>query len=130
MQPDGKVLAMVRVPVASFDSGDANRDSNMREVLESSRFPFVVLKGTTSLVMPAGAGAAIPTKLEGELEFHGVKQRVEVPATLEFAADGSACVRGHVELSLDAYRIERPSLLMIKLDDLCKIDFDLKLKKG
>ena len=31
VQPDGKVLAMVRVPVASFDSGDSNRDSNLRE---------------------------------------------------------------------------------------------------
>lgn len=130
VQPDGKVLAMVRVPVATFDSGDANRDSNMREVLEASRFPFVVFKGVTSLVMPAAQGTAIPTKLEGELELHGVKQRLEVPATLEFAADGSARVRGHLELSLDSYRIERPSLLMIKLDDLCKIDFDLALKKG
>src|SRR5512138_3556520 len=69
VQPDGKVLAMVRVPVASFDSGDANRDSNMREVLEAPRFPFVVFKGVTSLVMPASMGTSIPTKLEGELEF-------------------------------------------------------------
>ncbi len=130
VQPDGKVLAMVRVPVSSFDSGDANRDSNMREVLEASRFPFVVFKGVTSLVMPAAMGKSLPTRLEGELEFHGVKQRLEVPATLEFAPDGSARVRGHVELSLDSYKIERPSLLMIKLDDLCKIDFDLKLTKG
>ncbi len=130
VQPDGKVLAMVRVPVQSFDSGDANRDSNMREVLEASKFPFVVFKGVTSLVMPAAQGKAIPTTVEAELEFHGVKQRLEVPATLEFGPDGSARVRGHLELSLDAYKIERPSLLMIKLDDLCKIDFDLALKKG
>src|SRR5512134_2656343 len=45
VQPDGKVLAMVRVPVASFDSGDSNRDSNMRDTLEAAKYPFVVFKG-------------------------------------------------------------------------------------
>jgi polyisoprenoid-binding protein YceI len=130
IQPDGKVLAMVRVPVATFDSGDANRDANMRDTLEVGRFPFVVFKGVTSLVMPAALGQGIPTTLHGELEFHGVKQQVQVPATLQFASDGSARVTGKMKLSLDAYRIERPSLLMIKLDDECAIDFDLKLKRG
>jgi polyisoprenoid-binding protein YceI len=130
VQPDGKVLAMVRVPVASFDSGDANRDSNMRETLESSKHPFVVLKGVTSLVMPAALGKPIETKIQGELEFHGVKRPIEVPVTVQFANDGSAIVKGKMTVSLDAYKIDRPSLLMIKLDDDAKIEFELKLRKG
>ncbi|HEX9052219.1 MAG TPA: YceI family protein [Anaeromyxobacter sp.] len=130
VQPDGKVLAMVRVPVATFDSGDANRDANMRDALEAGRFPFVVFKGVTSLVMPAARGKGIPTTIQGELDLHGVKQPVQVPVTLQFADDGSARVTGKMTLSLDAYRIERPSLLMIKLDDACAIEFDLELKRG
>src|SRR5512138_1786352 len=117
VQPDGKVLAMVRVPVATFDSGDANRDSNMRETLEASKHPFVVLKGVTSLVMPAALGKPIETRLQGELEFHGVKRPIEVPVAIQFAHDGSAVVKGKLTVSLDAYRIDRPSLLMIKLED-------------
>jgi polyisoprenoid-binding protein YceI len=130
VQPDGKVLAMVRVPVASFDSGDANRDANMRDTLEASRYPYVVFKGVTTLALPAAPGKAIPTTMQGELEFHGVKKPVEVPVTLQFADDGSATVKGKMTLSLDAYKIERPSLLMIKLDDACAIEFELKLRKG
>ncbi len=130
VQPDGKVLAMIRVPVASFDSGDANRDANMRDTLEAGRFPFVVFKGVTTLVLPAASGKGIPATMDGELEFHGVKQRVRVPVTLRFAPDGSASVTGKLSLSLDAYRIERPSLLMIKLDDACAVEFDLRLAKG
>jgi polyisoprenoid-binding protein YceI len=130
IQPDGKVLAMVRVPVATFDSGDANRDANMRDTLDASRFPFVVFKGVTSVVMPAAQGTGIPMTLQGELEFHGVKQQVQVPATLQFASDGSARVNGKMKLSLDSFRIDRPSLLMIKLDDQCDVEFDLKLKRG
>jgi hypothetical protein len=35
-----------------------------------------------------------------------------------------------MKLSLDAFKIDRPSLLMIKLDDECAIELDLKLKRG
>jgi polyisoprenoid-binding protein YceI len=130
VQPDGKVLTMIRVPVASFDSGDANRDSNMRETLEASRLPFVVFKGVSSLVVPAARGKAIPATIRGELEFHGIKRPIDVPVTLEFADDGTASVKGKMKLSLDAFKVERPSLLMIKLDDACAIEFDLTLRKS
>lgn len=130
LQPDGKVLTMIRVPVATFDSGDANRDSNMRETLEASKFPFVVFKGVTTLVLPAASGKAIPVRIEGELDFHGVKRPIAVPVTLEFSGDGSATVNGKMSVSLEAYKIDRPSLLMIKLDDECTIELDLQLKRG
>lgn len=116
--------------IASFDSGDANRDANMRDTLDAGRFPFVVFKGVTSLVMPASLGKGIPTTMQGQLEFHGVTQAMTVPVTLQFANDGSARVTGKMKLSLDAFKIDRPSLLMIKLDDECAIEFDLKLKRG
>ena len=130
IQPDGKVLTMIRVPVATFDSGDANRDSNMRETLDASKLPFIVFKGVTSLVMPAAQGKPLTTTIQGELDFHGVKRPIDVPVTLVFGGDGSASVKGKMKLSLDAYKIERPSLLMIKLDDECAIEFDLKLRRG
>ncbi len=130
VQADGRVLAMVRMPVATFDSGDANRDANMRDALDASRFPFVVFKGVASLVQPAAHGKAIPTTIQGELQFHGVTHPVSVPVTLEFAPDGSATAKGTMTVSLEAFEIDRPSLLMIKLDDACRIDFDLVLRKG
>ena len=130
IQPDGKVLTMLRVPVASFDSGDANRDSNMRETLEASKYPFVVFKGVTNLVFPAARGKPLPTTIQGELDFHGVKRPLQVPVTLEFAADGSATVTGKLHVSLESYKVERPSLLMIRLDDDCAVQFDLKLRAG
>ena len=35
---------MVRVPVASFDSGNANRDEHMKESVDAARYPMVELK--------------------------------------------------------------------------------------
>ncbi len=127
--PDGKVLAMVRIPVASFDSGDTNRDAHMRETLDAGKHPFVVFKGLASLIVPAAHGKPIPMRLEGELDFHGVTRPVAVPVSVEFKPDGSAVVKGRLKVSLEAHRIERPSLLFVKVDDDCAIDFTLELRR-
>ncbi|HET7754204.1 MAG TPA: YceI family protein [Anaeromyxobacteraceae bacterium] len=122
---DGKILAMVRVPAASLDSGDANRDANMRDVLEVGKYPFVVYKAVAQLPSPLPRGAALDVTMKGELELHGVKRPLEIPAKVEIGDDGTVRVRGTTHVSLDAYHIERPSLLLVKLDDDCRIDVNL-----
>jgi polyisoprenoid-binding protein YceI len=124
---NGRVVCMVRAPVSSFNSGDGNRDAHMREVLEAGKFPFVVWKGVLQLepgrpVPPAGV------TMQGELQFHGVTQQAAVPITLEAAEDGSLRVRGRLEVNLDAHRIDRPSLLFVKIDETAGVDFELVLK--
>jgi polyisoprenoid-binding protein YceI len=125
---DGRVLAMVRVPAASLDSGDANRDANMRDVLEAGKYPFVVFKGVATVPYPLPRGAPLDVTLQGELDLHGVKQPLDVPVRIEAAEDGSIRVRGATRFSLEAHRIERPSLLLVKLEDDCRIDVDVLLR--
>ena len=129
LEPDGTVRTMVRIPVQSFDSGDANRDSHMLETLQAGRHPYVVFKGVGAVPSTA-PGAPVAVTLRGELDFHGVKRAVEVPVSVQFGADGSARVQGKLTVSLEAHRIERPSLLLVKLDDGCTIAFDLKLGRS
>lgn len=126
---DGAVKTMIRVPVQSFDSGDRNRDSHMLETLEGGRYPHVTFKGVGRLDGGAAPGKSVQVALKGELEFHGVKQPVEVTCTVEFAADGSARVKGRFVVSLDAHHVDRPSLLTIKIDDACAVDLDLALRR-
>jgi hypothetical protein len=124
---DGRVVCMVRAPVSSFRSGDGNRDSHMLEVLEASKYPFVVWKGIVQLE----PGQAVPPgglTMQGELQFHGVTQRAAVPLTVEAAEDGTLRVRGRFDVNLDAHRIERPALLFVKIDETAGIDFELVLK--
>jgi polyisoprenoid-binding protein YceI len=131
LQPDGTVLAMVRVPMASFDSGERNRDADMREAVDARRFPFVVFKGTTRLdggALAAAQGTTVEAKMDGEIDLHGVKKRIVVPLTIDLAPDGSARARGSFEVSLDAFGIERPSLLFVKIEDRCRIELDLLLR--
>jgi polyisoprenoid-binding protein YceI len=132
LQPDGRVLAMVRAPVATFDSGDGNRDAHMQEVMETSKFPFVVWKGMGQLdtrVMPVATGSASTSAvtMTGELDFHGIRRPQAVPLQLELRPDGTVHARGSFVVSLDAFHVERPSLLFVKVDDACRIDLDLVL---
>jgi len=129
LEPDGKFRTMVRIPVATFDSGDSNRDGHMLEALEAGKFPYVVLKGVGEV--PAVApGRPVQAKLRGELEFHGVTRPVELPVDVEFQQGGGARVKGKLTVGLESFKIERPSLLLIKLDDECRIELDLTLGRA
>ncbi len=124
---DGKVMTMIRIPVASFDTADANRDSHMRETLETSRFPYLVFKGVTSLAVPVAHGKPLDARLDGELDFHGVKRPLSVPAQIALTKDG-ASVSAKFPVDLDAHQIERPALLFIKVDQQVHLDAELKLR--
>ena len=127
---DGRVMAMVRIPAASFDTADANRDSHMRETLEATRFPYVVFKGVTSLTVPVAHGKPLETQLQGELDFHGVKRPISVPAQISLSGDGSATVKARFPVNLEAHGIERPSLLFVKVDENVELDVQLLLKRS
>jgi polyisoprenoid-binding protein YceI len=124
---DGRVMTMIRIPAASFDTADANRDSHMRETLDAAKFPFVVFKGVTSFTTPVAYGKPLETRLEGELDFHGVKRPLSVPVKISLSHDG-ATVSARFPVDLDAHQIERPALLFIKVDQHVQLDVELKLK--
>ncbi|HUL61310.1 MAG TPA: YceI family protein [Anaeromyxobacteraceae bacterium] len=130
---DGTVQVMVRAPVASFDSGNGNRDAHMKEVTDAARFPFVVLKAVGSAPSLAGpAGTAVPAEpvriaLRGELIFHGVARPVEAPVEVRFAEGERATARTTFPVSLTAHGVERPALLFVKVDDRIEIEAGLAL---
>lgn len=128
IRPDGTTQVMIRAAIATFDSGDGNRDSHMREVLEAAKFPHVTFKGITKLEPPENFPATLQPVVNGELQFHGVTHRERVPVTIEWLSPTELKVRAQFEISLEKYGVERPSLLFVKIDDACKLDVALSLK--
>jgi len=59
--PDGTVKVQVRAKVASFDSGNSNRDVNMREVTHEAAHPYTEVRGTLSGVTLPLAGLVKPS---------------------------------------------------------------------
>jgi len=121
VRPDGSAITEIRAQVASFRSGDGNRDEHMLETMNVGSYPYVIFKGLAH----AGTGAV---QMQGQVELHGVKKQYPVPVMVEAQPDGSLHVKGAFDVSLDAHGIERPSLLFVKIDDACHIEVDLVLR--
>ena len=125
-QPDGTVRVQVRAKLSTFDSGNSNRDAHMREATHEARHPYAEVKGTMS-------GVSLPLKdareatLNATVELNGEKQSIEVPIKLEPSA-GGVRAKFTFPISLDRFKVERPELLLIKVDDRATISGDLRFE--
>jgi len=112
LNPDTKNLQTVTaaVDVTSFDSGNSNRDSHAMEVVDAMSFPEVTFASTS--IVPQGNSLIVV----GKLTFHGVTNDVTAAATPEWGSD-KLVVHATMPISLTAFKVERPSLLFIPVQD-------------
>ncbi len=127
--PDGKVQVMVRVPVESFDSDNSNRDAHMKEVVEAARFGFIEVKATGEAPLPAKFPATVEKTFKAQVSFHGVQQVFDVPVKVSFESDRRILTEAHFAISIDGFKLERPSLMLVKMDDAVKIDARLTFNR-
>ncbi|MGA9121208.1 MAG: YceI family protein [Bacteroidota bacterium] len=110
--------ASFQADVASFDSGNSSRDSHAMEVLDALEYPEVSF--TSKSITSSGRNMQV----QGDLTFHGQTKPVAFPATLD-AAGSKISVEGNAAVSLTAFGIERPSLLLIPVEDTLHISFTM-----
>ena len=101
---------------------------NMKEATEANITPWATIKGLIKdLRMPATFPADAKGTLEGELLFHAEKHPISVPMEIHFDSATHAHAKGNFDFSLDAYKIDRPSLMTIKIEDKCEITTEMDL---
>jgi hypothetical protein len=123
VNPGGPVQVQVRAKVACFDSGDSNRDVHMREVTHEPVHPFVSVKGTIDgLTLPLAAPAE--KTLAAKVELNGETQAVSIPVTVSVEG-GKVRAKFKFASSMEGFKIERPSLLMVKVEDALVIEGEL-----
>jgi polyisoprenoid-binding protein YceI len=101
---------LVEVPVTSFNSGNSNRDSHAMEVVNAISIPMVKFISTKI----ENEGDSL--KVFGKLTFHGVTNDIVINAFTTWS-DKKLIVNGNFNISLTAYKVERPSLLLIPVND-------------
>jgi polyisoprenoid-binding protein YceI len=106
-----------QVDVMTFDSGNSNRDSHAMEVIESIKYPDVTFAGTTVIQ------SADSVTVSGKLTFHGVTRDIQMRGVARWG-EHELKVEGGFTISLTAFKIERPALLMVPVDDALR--FTLK----
>jgi polyisoprenoid-binding protein YceI len=128
--PGGAAQVMVRIPVESFDSKNVNRDAHMKETVEVARFPDVELKALgEGVAVPASFPATVERRMKAQVTFHGVQQLLDVPVKITFESADRVRAESSFTVSVDSFKIERPSLLFVKIDDDMTIDANLVFHK-
>jgi len=104
------------VDVTTFDSGNSNRDSHAMEVIDAIDYPEASFEGSGFVQR----GDSLYTS--GKVTFHGVTKDVVIGSLLRWGG-GKLVVDGSFSLSLTEYKIDRPSLLMIPVEDSLNFTF-------
>ena len=123
VQGDGTGRVQVRAKVASFDSGNSNRDAHMREATREPVHPYASVKGTLSGIhLPLTGPVEVP--MPATVELNGERQPATIVVSLR--AEGSNLrARFSFPISLESFKVERPELLFVKVDDRAEISGDL-----
>lgn len=111
------------VNVATFNSGLSSRDSHMMEVLDGLSYPRILF--SSSSVQYTTDGILV----KGKLQFHGVERMIETKVKLE-KANRRWVFSGSFPVLLEDYKVERPSLLFVKVDNKIQIDFHVAYKEN
>jgi polyisoprenoid-binding protein YceI len=113
-----KVAATVKV--SSFDSDNSNRDSHMLEVTDALKFPSITFVSTS--IVRTSQGYSV----KGNLSFHGVEKPVELQM-IETKEGLQRRLTGSFIFLLEDYKIERPSLMMMRTDNEVKTELSFLL---
>lgn len=117
------VTSKIRVAadVSSFDSGNSNRDSHALEAVHSIKHPRV------EFVSESVRKEGDKYRVAGNLTFHGVTRPIDFLVTPKVEG-GKVNVKGGFAIKLSDYRVKRPSLMFVPVEDKLTIEFDLYSK--
>jgi len=109
------------VGVASFNSGLSSRDSHMLEVLDALTYPRILFSSSSIQYTPEDI------IVKGKLQFHGIERMIEAKVKQE-KIKNKWVFSGRFPILLEDYKVERPSLLFVKVDNQVLINFQVSYK--
>ncbi len=120
---DSGAQVMIRVPIESFDSANTNRDAHMKEAVEAEKYPHVELRALVpGFALPTTFPTTLDKTVKAQLIFHGVTQTIDVPIKIVVESATKIRATASFGISLEAFKVERPSLMFVKVNDELKLD--------
>ena len=110
---------LVAISSKSFVSSDSNRDLNLQTILEVVKFPLITVKGQ----FPEADLLKPQYEIKSLVNFHGVEKEYILNIKKASPATGSVVVL------LENHQVERPSLLMAKIDNEVPVSFNFDWKE-
>ena len=115
--------ATISVPVMSFISGNDNRDSNMLFYVDGFSFPIVKIS-FPHLNISNLLSQEKTVNFDGEIDFHGLKVIEEIPLFITKEMN-TVFISSEFSIKLDSFAVNRPSLLMVPINNEVKIDVNI-----
>ncbi|HBX65734.1 MAG TPA: YceI family protein, partial [Balneolaceae bacterium] len=112
--------------LTTLDTGIQKRDRDMKETLETEKFPFAEFFGSLATDFNPDDTSEQPVKVTGDFKIHGVSREVTIDGTLQMTPEGLMVTANWV-LELEDYDIVPPSLLFVKVDQEQKIEIEALL---
>ncbi len=126
MQVGGPTQVGLRIPIESFDSDNVNRDAHMKEVTEAARYPNVEVKLVADgVAMPTSFPSIVQKTFKAQVTVHGITQAMDIPVAVKFESATRVLATAAFAISFDAFKIERPSLMFVKVEDAIKLEASL-----
>ncbi|HSF32055.1 MAG TPA: YceI family protein [Candidatus Tectomicrobia bacterium] len=121
-----QLAATVTIDAASLDTGNRDRDVDMREdFLEVRQFPSIEFRVDEVLTpRPIANEAAWDLVLPGKLTVHGITRDIKVPTTVSLAAE-RATARGRIHLDMRDYNIRVPRFWLIPMKSEVLVGFEV-----
>lgn len=113
--------------LTTLETGIEKRDRDMRETLETDKFPFAEFYGELISDFNPDFSGAQEAVVEGTFKIHGVERDTQFSGTLQMKPEGLLLKASWV-LMLEDYDIVPPSLLFVKVDQEQKIEIEALLK--
>lgn len=111
----------ISAKVMAFDSRNTNRDSHALEALEALSYPKI---NFTSAQLSRSESNLI---INGSLNFHGITKPLTINAKT-YTEGNVIRVEGAFPVTLSEFKVERPSLLFVKIEDEIKINFSFTFR--
>ena len=110
----------ISVPLSTFSSGNDNRDSNMLVYCRAFDFPNINFQSTSIKVNES------TLEIEGKIEFAGEEKEIKTNAKLNRLDNNLFAIEGELDILLSEFKVERPSLLFVEIEDLVKIKYSIQ----
>jgi len=124
----------ISVDTTTIASDESRRDNRMRaEGLQTDQYPTATFTLTQPVAIPAAAltGTASNVTLVGDLDLHGVKKSVSIPAQAQLA-NGMISVAGSLTFPLSDFGITAPNIggFIVSIADTGTLEFLVNFTKA
>ncbi|MCW3125851.1 MAG: hypothetical protein JWO03_1509 [Bacteroidetes bacterium] len=123
-----KISAKVAMTSFEFRRKKMQEDFD-EDYAESAKYPYAILNATIVENINLTKDGTYDVTLKGTFEMHGVKQDREIKGKLTIKNGHPASATAQFEVKLVDHKIKVPTIVVMKIAEVVKVNVDLTFKK-